>query len=171
MDKITQGTINFNVYEGQKRFIGLASADLPTLECITQSLQGAGIAGVIEAVMAGQFNAMTLGLHFQNVTSDAIRLATPGQHTLTLRQAVQTENPVDGAIEVAGIKHVFRVVHKTLGLGSVAPASIADASGEYGVRYWAMYDETGKQLLEIDVINNKYVVNGVDCLADVNRYI
>ena len=52
--------------------------------------------------------------------------------------------------------------------GKLAPASPAEASGEYAVTYFATYIG-GVKVLEIDILNFIFFVNGVDYLADVRK--
>ena len=60
------------------------------------------------------------------------------------------------------------VLPKKDGGGTLAPASAADASGEYAVRYWATYVD-GQKIREIDPMNSICIINGVDYLADVRK--
>ena len=163
-----QSIINFAAYEDGNEYVGMGSATLPTLTALTQSISGAGIAGNVEAVIAGHFDTMSLTLNFRTITKQAIRLQEPRRHNLTLRVAQQGEDATAGQISVDGVKHVFVVVPKTFNGGSVAPASPADASGEYAVRYWATYIN-GEKVLEIDPINFICLVNGTDYLAKVRK--
>ena len=161
-----QSVINFAAYEDGNEYVGMGSATLPTLTALTQSISGAGIAGNIEAVIAGHFDAMSLSLNFRTVTKQAIRLSEPRRHNITLRVAQQSEDATAGQLDVDGVKHVFVVVPKSFNGGNVTPASPADASGEYAVRYWATYIN-GEKVMEIDPINYKCLINGVDYLASV----
>lgn len=163
-----QSVINFAVYEDSTEFVGLAKVTLPDVTALTQSISGAGIAGNIESVLLGHYEAMTLGLSFRNTTKQVIRLAEPRRHNIDLRIAQQDENTVKGAVEVRNVKHVFTVIPKSTKGGTVAPASPTDGSGEYAVRYWANYID-GKKVLEIDPLNFICYINGVDYLADVRK--
>ena len=163
-----QSVINFAVYEDSTEFVGLAKVTLPDLTALTQSISGAGIAGNIESVQLGHFEAMTLGLSFRNTTKQVIRLAEPRRHNIDLRIAQQDENTVKGAVETRSVKHVFVVIPKSTKGGTVAPASPTDGSGEYTVRYWANYID-GQKVMEIDPMNFICYINGVDYLADVRK--
>ena len=55
-----QFNVNFAVYEDGTEFYGMASVGMPTLANLIQSVNGAGIAGNIEAVALGHLEAMTL---------------------------------------------------------------------------------------------------------------
>ncbi|MGD9567521.1 MAG: phage major tail tube protein [Sedimentibacter sp.] len=170
MAKIDESVINFAVYEDSVEYAGMAQATLPDLTALTQSISGSGIAGNVEAVILGHFEAMTLGLNFRTTTEQAIKLSEPRRHTIDLRVAQQVEDTVAGAVVVQAVKHLFVVVPKKDTGGSIAPAAPTDASGEYAVRYWATYIN-GVKKREIDPLNFIYFVNGVDYLSDVKRVL
>lgn len=158
--------INFAVYEDGKEYIGTAKASLPDISLLTASHSGAGIAGNIEDVIFGHVDTMTLGLDFKTLSNNAFRLAEMRYHDIDLRVAQQEEDPVSGTIKVRSVKHFLRVIPKKTGGGGVAPASAADVSGEYAVRYWKTTID-GEKMQEIDPLNFICYVNGTDYLADV----
>lgn len=170
MPKFDESVINFAVYEDSVEYVGMASASLPDLTSLTQSISGAGIAGNVEAVILGHFDAMTLGLNFRTTTEQAIKLSEPRRHTIDLRVAQQVEDTVAGAVAVQSVKHILVVVPKNNVGGSIAPAAPSNGSGEYAVRYWATYID-GVKMREIDPLNFICFVNGVDYLADVKRAV
>lgn len=160
-----QSVINFAVYEDGSEYVGMAKATLPDLTALTQSVSGAGIAGNIEAVIVGHYDAMTLGLNFRTTTKQSIKLSEPRKHQIDLRVAQQEEDTTKGEIATKAVKHILVVIPKSDKGGSIAPASPTDGSGEYSVRYWATYID-GKKYREIDPLNFKCYINGVDYLAD-----
>ena len=161
-----QANINFDVYEDGNEYLGMASVTMPTLSHLTQSINGAGIAGNLEAVILGHMEAMTLGLNFRVTSPASIRLSEPRRHQIDLRVAQQQEDPVANTLTAVAEKHVFVVVPKSHNVGTVAPASPANASGEYAVRYWATWLNDVK-VRELDPANFKCEINGVDYLAPV----
>lgn len=163
-----QSIINFAVYEDSVEYAGMAKATLPDLTALTQSIFGAGIAGNVEAVILGHYDAMTLGLNFRTTTKQAIKLSEPRRHNIDLRVAQQDEDTVKGTVVVRNVKHILVVIPKSDKGGSIAPASPSDGSGEYSVRYWATYID-GKKVREIDPYNFICYINGVDYLADVRK--
>lgn len=168
MPIIDETIINFEVYEDAKEFIGTASVTMPDLTSIVQTISGSGIAGTIEAIVPGHFDPMTMSMSFRTMTAAALNLAEPRIHQIELRVAQQIEDSTNGAIRVQPVKHVMKVLPKKYGGGTLAPASPADASGEYAVRYWATYLD-GQKITEIDPFNHICVINGKDYLADVRR--
>ncbi len=165
---VDQTVVDYTVFEDATEYTGIASVTLPSITFLTQQLNGAGIAGNYEAVVAGMVDSMTLGMQFKLLSDKALSLCEPRRHNITLRIAQQQENTVSAALQIQAAKHTFVVIPKSLSGGSVSPASPSDPSGEYAVRYWkAALDN--KVLLEIDPLNFKCVINGTDYLADVRK--
>ena len=166
--KVDNGTTNFAVYEDATEFYGMAEATLPEISQITEEVKGAGIAGAFNGAFVGHIEAMTLTLNFRSVTADAIKLAEPRNHQLDLRAAQQYwDNSACKFIQQA-VKHVQMVTPTQFAPGKLAPAASAEASGEYAATYFATYID-GKKVLEIDIINFIYYINGTDYLADVRK--
>lgn len=165
-----QSIINFAVYEDATELLGIASASLPDISWATQEMSGAGIAGSVESVVLSHLNAMSLTLNFRTTTKAALRLTAPVTHMIELRVAQQQINDVSGNIEVSPVRHVFVVVPRSYRAGTVAPASNADASGEYSVRYWKSI-VNGEKVIELDPIHFICEINGVDYAAPVRAAI
>ena len=168
MPKFDESIINFAVYENGVEYIGMAEASMPSLSALTQILSGAGIAGNVESVILGHFDAMTLGLNFRTINEHTVRLSEPRRHEIDLRVAQQIEDSTQGKLVVQSVKHILVVVPKTTNIGKVAPASSGDGSGEYAVRYWATYID-GAKVQEIDPLNFICYINGTDYLSEVRR--
>ena len=109
-------------------------------------------------------------LRDQTAEAEAYQAALAEQrpHELDIRVAQQTSDSATGALGTDAIKHVVRAIPKKLALGKVAPASTADASGEYAVQYLATFIN-GKKVTEVDPLNFICIINGVDCLAAVRK--
>lgn len=168
MSKVNETVINFQVYENGTEYYGMAEVTLPEISYITNEITGAGISGKLESVALGHIEAMTLGLAFRTLTKDAIALLEPRDHQLDLRVAQQDKDTVSGKTKVVALKHVFVVKPKKLSPGKVAPASPADASGEYAVTYWATFID-GKRVLEIDILNFICFIQETDFLEEVRK--
>lgn len=165
--KQPESYINFEVYEDSKRYCGITQATLPDVAFIVQTIQGAGIGGNVEAVIP-MLEAMTATLNFRTPTEQAINLARPVVHNIDLRIAEQVGDTTSGNVGVVADKYAMSVFPKTTKLGNVAPASPADASGEYAVRIFKAY-RNGELLMDIEPYNYKCIINGVDYLAPVRK--
>lgn len=160
--------INFEVYENAKMFCGVAQVTLPNVQFITQSINGAGIAGNIDAVIPGMMEAMSVGINFNSYTENAINLTKPTMHSVDLRIAESVADNISGNKAVIADKYVMEIMPKSTNLGNVAPATKGDVSGDYAVHILKGY-RGGKQVLDIEPYNYKCVVNGVDYLASVRK--
>lgn len=165
---IDQAVISFAIFEDGREYLGMAQVTLPTLNNKVVTINGAGIAGDIEAPVTGQVEAMEMTLNFRTPTAQALSLTEQRRHQIELRAAIQEEDPVDGTIQVRNIKHVLVVVPKSLSGGTIAPATEAGASGTYSVRYWAQFVD-GTKMLEVDPFNFIYIINGKDYLEPVRK--
>ena len=166
--KQPEAYIDFEVYENKTNFIGVAKATLPNINFLTQQITGAGIAGNVEAVLIGMVDAMSLGLEFRSATDAAVKLMKPEKHKIELRVAEQYWNTTKREKEIMADKYVCIIMPKTFSPGSVAPATAADASGEYSVYYYAGYKDK-KPLWEIDPFNYICKIGNKDYMKPVRK--
>ena len=162
------GTIDFAVYEDAEEFVGMASLKLPDKNQKVISMSGAGIGGDVEIPVNGHFDAMTLEMNFPNYSPRIARLREHRRHTIECRVAQQVEDRVKGEIVTDAVKHVFTLIPKSASGGDVAPASASNTKIAFSVRYWATY-VNGVLMDEIDQLNRKDVINGIDYNAHVRK--
>lgn len=168
MSKIGETIVNAAVYENNTEYMGVADIQLPDISQLTAEVQGAGIAGKYTSPVIGQVESMTMTMTFNTVTSETYKLTTPDAHTIEIRVAQQHRDRGTGSISREGIKYVLIVRPISLKPGKVAPATTADASGEYAVSYFAGYVD-GKKMLEVDPVNFIFIMNGKDYLEDIRK--
>lgn len=166
--KISNGVTNFAVYEDATEFYGIAEVTLPEVNTIAEEIKGAGIAGSFNGAYVGHVEAMTLTLNFRSVTSDVIKLAEPRNHQIDLRAAQQYRDNTTGKIEQQAVKHILIINPTKFNAGKIATASPTETSVESSVTYFATFLD-GKKVMEIDVLNFIYFINGIDYLADVRK--
>ena len=107
-------------------------------------------------------------MNFRSVTKAAIRLLEPRNHQIDLRASQQVWDSGAGRFKQSHVKHVLMVTPTKYSPGKLAPASPAESSGEYAVTYFATYID-GVKIMEIDILNFIFFVNGVDYLEDVRK--
>lgn len=166
--KVENGVTNFAVYEDATEYYGMAEVTLPEISSTTEEVKGAGISGTFNGAFVGHIEAMTLTLNFRSVTKAAIRLLEPRNHQIDLRASQQVWDSGAGRFKQSHVKHVLMVTPTKYSPGKLAPASPAESSGEYAVTYFATYID-GVKIMEIDILNFIFFVNGVDYLEDVRK--
>ena len=165
-----QAYLEFEVYEDNINLLGIAKATLPDIAYLSQDMTGAGFRGTIEAVLIGMMEKMTLKLDFRSCTDAAVQLMSPKKHHIDLRVAEQYWDTVNVEQDMQADKHVLIVVPKKMSPGTVAPASMAEVSGEYAVYRYEGYKD-GKTLWKIDPFNYICEVGGVDYTAKLRQIL
>jgi len=165
---VPEKLINFMVYLENSAMVGIADAQLPSLEAMSETIKGAGIAGEVESPTLGHFAKMTLGLTFRSITTDATSLAQQKIHAIELRGAQQVFNPLSGTYESLPVKVTLRCSPKKVDLGKLTVGAQTDTKHEFEVIYIKVWlDDVEK--IELDKFNFIYKVDGVDYLASVKK--
>ncbi len=166
MNQVPEKLINFRVYEDGADLLGVADVELPSLDAMTETVKGAGIAGEVDSPVLGHFGSMTLKLNWRTVTRPTANLAQPKVHNLDLRGAIQVMNAGAGEYRVAPLKVTVRCIPKKTELGKLDVGAKSDASNEFEVVYISVTLD-GEKIIEIDKYNYICVINGTDYLKQV----
>lgn len=161
---IGEKLINFEVYAANERLLGVVDVELPTLEALSESYKGAGIAGEVEAPTLGHYGPMSMTLKWRVTEEGALKLQEPRVHAIELRGSIQRLNASTGIYETQAVKVVTRAVPKSSPLGTFAPAAAVEPSMELSVKYVKIF-LAGKAFVEIDQLNHVCLINGTDWLA------
>ena len=166
MNIISEKLINFRVYDANQEILALADVELPTLEAMSETVSGAGIAGELESPTLGHYGSMKLKLKWRVIHGDLTSLATPVAHALELRGSIQRYNAALGIYDTEAVKIVARAIPKTVNLGTFTPAKPTDSESEFEVSYLKVF-VGGLPRVEIDKLNFICIINGFDYLAMV----
>ena len=164
--QIPQNLINFTVYRDGSTFLGTADITLPSIEYLTDTIKGAGIAGEVEIPTIGNFGSMTVTLNWRTIAPEAIKLLAPVSHALDFRAVQQVFDVAGGTIGSQGFKVSIRAMPKKGDLGKLDVGAKTDSVTELEVSYIKV-EIDGRNMLEIDKFNYKCVIDGVDYLADL----
>ena len=167
MSRFSEIITAFAMYENAVDFYGIADITLPAVAQITESMEGAGVAGKYDAVVTGHIEAMKMTVSFRNPTRDAYKLFTPTEHQLDLRANIQERDTVAGVQNIA-VKHIVKATPINLEPGNLKNYSTGDTKSEFSVSYLATYIN-GEKVMEIDPFNYIYNVDGKDYLEDVRK--
>ncbi len=164
--KVPEKLINFRVYEDGNDLIGIADVTLPTLEAMTETVKGAGIAGELESPVLGHYSSMTVELNWRTLEKPNVLLASPKGVHLDLRGAQQVWDSGSGAYVVRPVKVVVHGVPKSTELGKLDVGATSDTKNTIEVAYLKVTIDN-ENVLELDKYNYICSIGGTDFLADV----
>lgn len=170
MNQVPEKLINYSVYRNGSEYLGTADVELPSLEALTETISGAGIAGEIDSPTIGHFGSMTTTLNWRTIDVPLLRLAAPISHALDFRGAQQVYDKVTGTQKSVGVRVSVRTLPKSTGLGTLAPNATTGSSNGHEVTYLKVMID-GKTLLELDKYNYIYIVDGVDYMAVIRNQL
>ena len=164
---------HYNVYnDAAKKLIGISGEiELGDLEAITDTIEGAGVLGEIEDPVTGQFSSIKIKIPFAVLYEDLFSLmntTTPPQ--LTLRASMQCMDPTTGETGYYPVKIVVRGKASKTGLGKVTKGKKGEPEIELEILYIKIMINN-KTTLELDKLNFKFVLNGVDMLKKVRDQV
>jgi P2 family phage contractile tail tube protein len=170
MPTIPEKLINYTVFKDGSTYLGTADVTLPTIEALTETLRGAGIAGEIDSPTLGHYASMTTTLNWRTITREKMQLHAPVSHQLDFRAAQQIYNSSAGTVSSQGVRVTVKAMPKSGDLGKLDPSTTTDSSNELEVTYLKVVID-GVTELEIDKFNFKAVIGGVDYLAQVRSQL
>lgn len=169
MNVIPEVLNHFNVYNDlAKKLIGISGElELPEMEAITDTLEGSGVLGEIEDPVTGQFSSMKMKIPFAVLYEDMFSIMnTTKPPQLTLRASMQCMDPSTGETGYYPVKIVVRGKASTSNMGKVVKGKKMEPEVEIEILYIKI-QINNKTVLELDKLNFKYVLNGVDMLAKI----
>ena len=137
------------------------------MEAITDTLEGSGVLGEIEDPVTGQFSSMKMKIPFAVLYEDMFSIMnTTKPPQLTLRASMQCMDPSTGETGYYPVKIVVSGKASTSNMGKVVKGKKMEPEVELEILYIKI-QINNKTVLELDKLNFKYVLNGVDMLAKI----
>ena len=168
-NRIPDKLINAKIYiQGETELLGTADAEMPSLEYITESLSGLGLAGEVETPVIGHFKALPFKFKWNTINKAAVNLLTPQAHKLDIHGSIQTYDAGTGKLEPQSYKVFLEGLPKKVGLGKLEPGKKMDSEVELECTHIKMWF-AGELVLEIDKLNFICMINGEDVLSQVRR--
>ena len=166
--KIPQVVNRYNLYRKGTKLVGLTGeVELPAVTMVTDTLEGAGTGGNMDIPVIGLTENIDIQIPFMSLTKDLFSLANPGEAgDLTLRGAIQGTDPATGKISYTSIAISMRGTVKEITPGTVKSGGKMESSVTMTLSYYKIALD-GETVLEIDKLNNVFVVNGDDVLKEV----
>lgn len=134
-NKVPERLINFRVYNDGNDLLGVANVDLPSIEAMSDTVSGAGIAGEVESPILGHFGSMTATFTWRTITPELAKLANQKAHALDLRGSQQVYDAALGEYSSVPVRVSLRATPKSISLGSFEVGSTTDSESEFEVIY------------------------------------
>lgn len=162
----------FNDTVKTHRLLGVSGeVELPSLEAITDTMTAAGILGECEAPATGQYSSMKIKLVFAVLHDDIFQLADTTQAVaLTLRASEQFSDKKTYGTDYFPVKIVIRGKAITINNGKLVNGKKGEPEIEIGIYYYKIVID-GVTELELDKLNFKFVLHGVDMLAKIREQV
>jgi len=161
----------YNVYLDGVKMIGVASSHtLPEVNMQTSTVSGMGVNGEIDSPTLGQFESMEQEVKFNTLYSSAVDMLNPlNAVNLTFRAAQQVYDKT-GGYAFKGLRIVEQGRVKKFKPGKLKRAEGMEATVTLELTY-ILVEVDGTVMLEIDKLNQKYIVNGQDMLAGISALV
>ncbi|QGQ95868.1 phage tail protein [Paenibacillus psychroresistens] len=156
----------FRVYSGDDStdYKGISDIQIPSLEPMKDTVKGAGIAGEYESPTLGQFSSMKLTMNWRAITKEQLLITAQKSQKFDCRGVNQVYDAAAGTYSTQSIKIVVQGPPTKVDPGKFDTSSTSGGSTEIEVLYLKI-DIDGVNVLEIDKLNYKCVIDGVDYLA------
>lgn len=162
--------INAKVYDSGKNLLGVSDVELSDLEFMSESIAGLGIGGELDLPVLGLFKSLTMTLKWHSTCPEAMQLLAPKAHQLAIYASIQNWQYDDGSFAPAPCRVSTRALPKKSGIGKFEPGKKMEPESEFEIYYLKMAI-SGSDVLELDKVNNKCVINGTDYLATVRSHL
>lgn len=172
MKGIPQKMIAYNAYANGNKLIGVTGeVETPEIEFMSDTVNGAGIGGEIDAVVMGIVSAMEMEVPFTDVTGSMFDICQKGKVAeLTLRGSEQTQDSSTGLIVKIPVKCGVRGMVKKIKPGKYGTGIAMESSVTLAVHYIKI-EVDNETVLEIDPLNMVCNINGEDVLEEVRNQI
>ena len=167
---ISNKVIAYNVYNRENnksvKVGDTTEVTLPEIEELTDTISGAGILGEIDLPTLGQIGSLSLEIAFRSSNQETLSLL--GSNNIEIRWVNDAIDTSTGKTKTIANKAFLTVKRKKFAEGKLEAGAAQDGSVEFEVlAYRRIMD--GKEVLNIDKLNNIYKINGIDQLTDITK--
>lgn len=165
-NQVPERLINCMIYNKSKALVGTGEVELPSLEAMTDTVTGAGIAGEIDSPVLGHYGSLGLTITFRTIENDVVELAAPKAHQLEIYGSQQSYDASTGEYKTTPVRVAVRAIPKNVSFGTFEPGATTDTEAEFEVTYIKVTINK-KEVCEVDKLNFIAKFNGEDYLSSV----
>lgn len=163
--KYANKTVQYSVYRKSnsemKRVLDTTNIKRPSLEMLTETVSGAGIAGELNLPTSGQIGALEYEISYKRTNTEAVKLFAQKMQHLEVRWVTDVLDSSKGQIKLCSNKEIIKGIPKKLDMGTIENNSANEATVALELTYYK-YIQDGETLIEIDKLNNILIINNVD---------
>lgn len=168
-NKIPEVINDMRVYvDGEDTCMGVATVELPSITCMTQSVSGIGMAGEVNSPVLGHFESMETVLNWRTPTPRAIAMSGGAAVALECRAAIQNWDSGANSYVMDSYRIVIRGRAKEFKAGSLESANTSDSSNTIETTYLKI-ELNGETIRMIDKYGYIDSTSGVNSLDTVRR--
>lgn len=161
-DKLT----DYAVFKDGKLLLGTADIELPSIEYLTDTIKGSGIAGEVNMPTMGMTSSMEVKINWRTINGDLTELMAPRAHDLEFRGAQAHYDSATGRIQQIPAVIKVRVLPKSGEIGKFETGATTGSSNKMECVYLKV-DINGAVKIEIDKFARVFRINGADYMEDV----
>ncbi len=167
MNAAAQILKNFNLYVDGRGYAGnVDEVQLPALNVVSEDFRAGGMDAAIELDMGMEKLEATFKVSkFDRNLIAKWGLTAGGNVPLTLRGALES---LDGTVQAVVVKLSGRI--HGMEFDAITPGAKSGMTFRMAARAYS-YTQAGETLIDIDVLNMKRIIDGVDRLAEQRRAI
>jgi P2 family phage contractile tail tube protein len=157
----------FKVYlDGTNDLKGIADLQLPKFESLKDTVRGAGILGEYESPTPGHFGSMKVTLNWRTIAKDQLLLLKKGTFKFDCRGAFQDMDAATMQQKTRAVRILVQGPTMSVDAGKFETGTNTSGSSEIEVLYIKI-DIDGANVIELDKLNFKFIVDGEDQLAEI----
>lgn len=164
-------TINYRLYNlsnGKREILqDTKTVKRPDIEYTSDTIKGPGLLGEIDMPTLAAVSSMSHEIGLRRETVDSANLMAPEIHSLELDWDTDVLNPTSGKIEVSHNKEIIKCLPKSFSPGSIEGNTSEDGTLKVEDLYYKRIQD-GQALDEIDKLNGKLMINGVDYTGQIS---
>ncbi len=169
MDKFTPTVLNkFKIYNENDvlKYYG-EEIKLPNIEQIAATIKGAGTGGELEVPVVGMTSNLQVELNFITYGKESSSLfALNKQASIIVRGAMQVLDHATGVQSFKSVKATMKGWAKSYEPGTLKPGEQTNAKVTMNLTYYKL-ETDGRIEVEVDKLNDVFVVDGEDILREV----
>ena len=163
---ITRGFLTgYEVYHEGRRFLGMATVDLPEFNFKTNTISGPGIMGEIDFAGLGHTESLEITLNWRTINTDLIVLAAQKAHDLTLRGSQQNYDQANKKIASEAVRIDFRGIPKQAAIGKFEHTEQTESKSVFEIITLHIYIANVLKI-KYDKVNYICEIDGTDYLKE-----